>query len=302
MFKKSFKAIMSIVVVFSVIVGLAWLGHNVYLLDSLLGRNKTNTTVVTAPQGSLEVHYLDVGQGDSTYIRYNDYDILIDATTLKDSDDLIKQLKDLNVKDLDLVIATHPHEDHIGGMPKVFKEYDVKSFYMPQSAHTTKTFEKLVRAVTDEGIEMNVIKAGTMLPTPKELHTEVFAPLKTTYEDLNNYSPIIKMQFGDKAFMFTGDAEEDSELEVVKRYDNSLKADVLKLGHHGSSTSSSEEFLNAVKPSIGVISCGQNNKYGHPHKETLEKAKVRNMDLYRTDTDGSITIVTNGSDLNVTVN
>lgn len=301
MVKKSMRALASILIVFSVIVGLAWLGHNTYLLDKLKTNLFTNKSEVEVVDGTLEVHYLDVGQGDSTYIRLNDFDMLIDATTLKDSDSMMNQLKELNVKDLDLVIATHPHEDHIGGMEKIFKEYEVKSFYMPKIEHTTKTFQKMMQAVKDEGLQANIIKEGTELPVPDGLKAQVFAPMRKEYEDLNSYSPIIKLSFNSKSFMFTGDAEKDSEQDVVTKYGEDLKADVLKYGHHGSSTSTSEAFLNSVKPSIGIISCGTNNKYGHPHKETIQKSEERKIQLYETDKDGAVTIKTDGTSLKVSL-
>lgn len=265
--------------------------------DKILGSSPNKSSAV---EGTLEVSYLDVGQGDSAYIRVNDFDILIDAGPKSDSDKLIKQLKAKNIDDFEMVIATHPHEDHIGGMVKVFEEYDVKSFYMPSVTHTTKTFENMVKAVANEGIKIQQIKEGMQFDLGNGAKIDVYSPIYESYEEFNDYSPIMKLTFGDTELIFTGDAEAHAEADVVAKYPNDLKADVLKFGHHGSSTSSTDEFLQSVSPEYGIISCGVDNKYGHPHKETLNKINKYNIKSYRTDTQGQITLTSDGKNISIT--
>ncbi len=262
------------------------------------GNDITNSNIGT-PNGILEISYLDVGQGDSAYIRVNDFDILIDAGPRSDSDKLMEQLKEKNIDDFEIVIATHPHEDHIGGMTKVFDEYDVESFYMPKSTSTTKTFENMINAVKNEGLKVQVIKEGMSFDLGDGAKLEVYSPIQDSYDNLNNYSPIMKLIYGNNSFIFTGDAEKEVEEEVLEKYSNNLKADVIKFGHHGSSTSSSEAFIEAISPKYGIISCGVDNSYGHPHREVLEVINKMNIKTYRTDKQGEITITSDGSNIDI---
>lgn len=249
--------------------------------------------------GKLEVSYLDIGQGDAAYIRVNDFDILVDAGPRSDADRLIKQLKDKNIDDFEIVIATHPHEDHIGGMVKVFDEYKVENFYMPKTTHTTKTFENMMMAVKNEGIKVQTIKEGMKFDLGEGAQIDVYSPMYESYEEFNDYSPIMKLTFGDVDLIFTGDAEAHAEQEVVAKYPKNLKGDVLKFGHHGSSTSSTDEFVKAVSPEFGIISCGVDNKYGHPHRETLDKINKYGIKAYRTDKQGQITLTSDGKTIEI---
>lgn len=249
--------------------------------------------------GNLEVSYLDVGQGDAAYIRVNDFDILIDAGPRSDADRLMEQLEKKNIDDFEMVIATHPHEDHIGGMVKVFERYDVKEFYMPKVTHTTQTFKNMVNAVNKEGIKIQTIKEGMSFDLGSGAKIDVYSPIYESYEEFNDYSPIMKLTFGETELIFTGDAEAHAEQDVVAKYPNDLDADVLKFGHHGSSTSSTDEFLKSVSPEYGIISCGVDNKYGHPHRETLDKISKYNIKAYRTDKQGQITLTSNGKDISI---
>lgn len=249
-------------------------------------------------KGEMNVTYLNVGQGDSELIQVNGKNMLIDAGTNAGADELVKDLKDRGIKSIDIAIATHPHEDHIGGMDEILENFDVKSFYAPKVAHSTKTYENMLKAVKKEGLKVKQIKEGTNIDLGTNTNVEVYTPTKSSYDDLNNYSPIMKITYGKNAFMFTGDAEEIAEQEALKEKKD-LHADVLKLGHHGSHSSTSEPFLKAVDPSIAIVSCGKNNKYGHPHKETMDKLKKANVKVYETFRDGDITISSNGKKLDV---
>lgn len=246
-------------------------------------------------EDQMKVHYINVGQGDSILVQVNNKNLLIDAGPRESKDKLINYLDKIDIKKLDYVIATHPHEDHIGSMSYVIDKYDVESFYAPKIEHTTKTFERMIEALSDKNLKINVIKEGTSsIALGKNTGVSVFSPVDDTYEQLNNYSPIIKIEFGNNSFLFTGDAEKLVEKQVLEKgYD--LKADVLKLGHHGSTSSTSEKFLKSVNPSICVIEVGKDNDYGHPHKETLELIKKNKVKVYRTDTYSDVVLVSDGS-------
>ena len=259
------------------------------IIDNNIG--KTN--------GTIEIYYLDVGQGDSAYIRVNDYDILIDAGPKSDADKLMKQLEEKNIDDFEIVIATHPHEDHIGGMTSVFEKYEVENFYMPKATSTTKTFENMMKAVSNKGLKVKVIKEGTSFDLGEGVKFVAYSPTKDSYDNLNDYSPIMKLTYGNNSFIFTGDAEKAVEEEVLKKYANELDADVIKFGHHGSSTSSTKEFIEAISPKYGIISCGVDNSYGHPHREIVDIINSMGINAYRTDTQGQITLTSDGSTINI---
>lgn len=259
-------------------------------------QNNVNASI----KKELKVTYLNVGQGDSELVEVNGKTMLIDAGPNSNANELVKDLKERGIKTIDIAIATHPHEDHIGGMDEVLENFDVKSFYAPKVAHTTKTYENMLKAVKNEGIKLKQIKKGTKLSLGKDVLIKVYTPVKSNYDDLNNYSPIMKISYGKTAFMFTGDAEKEAEHEALRKNKN-LKADVLKLGHHGSNSSTTEPFLKAVDPSIAIVSCAKNNKYGHPHKETMTKLKNSKVKVYETFKDGDITITSNGKNLGVTL-
>ncbi|XZL31828.1 ComEC/Rec2 family competence protein [Clostridium perfringens] len=273
------------------------IGIIVVLLAGYFGIDLTQDSKV--PKDSeLIISYIDVGQGDAAYIKVNGNDILIDAGPRSNSKELLEQLKAKNIDDFELVIATHPHEDHIGGMVDVFKEYEVKAFYSPKITHTTKTYENLVKAVKDEGLKTKELKGGMVIDLGEGAKFEVFTPQKSEYEELNDYSPIMKLSFGDTSYLFTGDAEKLAEEEALAKYKTSLDSDVIKFGHHGSSSSSSNAFIEAVSPKYGIISCAKDNKYGHPHRETLDIIKKYNIKTFRTDTDGEIILTSDGKSIN----
>ena len=243
----------------------------------------------------MKVHYIDVGQGDSILIQVNNKNMLIDCGPRDGKDKLFSYLESQKITKLDYVVATHPHEDHIGNMADVIKKYEVDKFYAPKVEHTTKTFEKMIEALASKNLKITTIKAGTKsIDLGENTKVSVVAPNSATYDDLNDYSPIIKLEYGKNSFLFTGDAEKKSEKEVLSKNYN-IEADVLKLGHHGSSTSTSKEFFNAVNPSIAVITLASDNKYGHPHKETINLLKEKKTTVYRTDTDGNIVLSSDGS-------
>lgn len=244
----------------------------------------------------LKVHFIDVGQGDSILIQFKDKNLLIDAGPRSSSDDLLKYLKGLNLSKLYYVVATHPHEDHIGGMPGIINNFEIGEFYAPKKQASTKIFQTMVEDLKKKKHKINVAKAGVSLDMGSDISIDMIAPNSSDYENVNNYSAVIKVTYKDTSFLFTGDAEKLSEKEILqKKYD--IKADVLKLGHHGSSTSSSKEFLDKVNPKITVASLGKDNDYGHPHKEIIKAMKDRNITFYRTDELGTIVLKSDGKNI-----
>lgn len=255
-----------------------------------------NFNIIYAPEeGKMIVYYLDVGQGDSALIQVNNKNLLIDSGPKSDKKKLLNYLSKININKLDYIIATHPHEDHIGNMSEIIDNYNVLNFYAPKVESTTKTFEQMIDSLKAKNLKINVIKKGTnSINLGENTKVTVFSPTKDYYEDLNNYSPIIKIQYGETSFLFTGDAQKDIEKEMIASNEN-ISADVLKVGHHGSSTSTTKEFLNKVRPCIGVISVGTDNSYNHPNTDTLKRLKYNNIKVYRTDKDSLIILSSDGS-------
>lgn len=254
--------------------------------------SKETVTTSTNVSGELKVSYIDVGQADSILIQQGSQYMLIDAGNNGDANTVISYLKSQGVKKLDYVIGTHPHEDHIGSMDKVINTFDIGAIYMPKATATTKTFKDVMSAIKAKNLKVTTPVPGSSFNIG-QARCDILAPNGSDYQDVNNYSVVVKITFGDKKFLFEGDAEDVSEKEMLaKGYD--LSADVIKLGHHGSSSSSIPEFLDKVKPTYAVISCGVANDYGHPHVETMDKLKKRNIKVFRTDEDGTIVITSDG--------
>ncbi len=210
------------------------------------------------------VHYIDVGQGDASLIQVNNKNILIDAGPYESKDTIINYLKSLNIKTLDYIIATHPHEDHIGSMASIIKSFNVLNFFAPKVYHNTESFLDMINELNKKSLKINILKKGmgSFIDLGNNTLVEIFSPIKENYDNLNNYSPIMKITYENTSFLFTGDAEEDLEKEVLLS-DANLSSHVLKIGHHGSSTSTTESFLTAVSPKLSVISVGINNSYKH---------------------------------------
>ena len=246
----------------------------------------------------MEVHYIDVGQGDSILIRVNNKVLLIDSGPKSSKSKLTKYLNSLNIKNIDYLIATHPHEDHIGNISTIINNYKVNKFYSPKVTTNTKTFEKIVSTLKNNNLKITILDNTTSsINLGNNTSVKVYSPIEDFKDDnLNNYSPIIKITFGKTSFLFTGDAEEYVEKQVVNNVSN-LSSNVLKLGHHGSSSSSCKEFLDAVNPDIAIITVGIDNEYGHPHNEVLDLLKSYKIKTYRTDNDGSIILISDGKNI-----
>ncbi|GLI50855.1 hypothetical protein TSYNTROOL_09410 [Tepidanaerobacter syntrophicus] len=252
---------------------------------------------VSSAQNQLKVHFIDVGQADSILIQTPEGKVmLIDAGNNEDGDFVVSYLKSQGVEKIDVLVGTHPHEDHIGGMDDVIYSFNIGKIYMPKVASTTRTYEDVLTAIKSKNLKVSTAKAGVTIDIDPKIKIEMLAPNSETYDDLNNYSAVIRITYGKTAFLFEGDAESLSEKEMLKKgYD--LKADVLKIGHHGSSSSTTSEFLAAVSPKYAVISVGKNNDYGHPAKTTMDKLKNENIIVYRTDECGTITATSDGANV-----
>jgi competence protein ComEC len=247
------------------------------------------------PTGQMEVHFIDVGQGDSALIRTEDHAMLIDAGTNEAGEDVVSYLKEQGVQKLDYVVGTHPHEDHIGGLDDVIEAFDVEHVVLPDKVSTTKTYEEVLDAVEAKNLSVTVPQPGEEFSLG-EGKVEVLSPPQDAGWDDNNSSVVCRLSFGENSFLFMGDAETQAEKELLKQGAD-LKSQVLKLGHHGSDTSTSQEFLQKVAPQYGVISVGKGNVYGHPEDRVLQRLEENDVTYFRTDEMGTIVAKSDGQNL-----
>lgn len=256
----------------------------------------SSVTVSSGELGTVEYHFIDVGQGDSTLIRTPDGDILIDAGENSAEEDLKNYLDLCGVDVLYYAIFTHPDSDHIGGADMVLAEYEVLNVIKPELEKTTQVYKRMMDAITAEGCTIyNALPGETY--SLGEFDMFVFGPDPNNKDlDSNNSSIVIKATWGDTTAMLTGDAEKPAEESILKTFSSSdLTSMLLKMGHHGSKTSSTDAWLAAVSPKIAIISCGLNNKYGHPHAEVISRIEPYvGTQIYRTDLLGNIVFITDG--------
>ena len=254
-----------------------------------------NTNVVEGQD--VVVKFFDVGQADSILVQSAGVNMLIDAGTNNMGNTVVQNLKDLGITKIDYLVGTHPHEDHIGGMDDVINNFEIGTIYMPKVQTNTKTFEDVLDAISNKGLTITTPEVGYVFEVGNTKCEVMCAGTGTTEENsnLNLSSIVIRMVYGEESFLFMGDAEEKNESS--RQWPQTT---VLKVGHHGSDTSSSESFLNQVKPEISVISVGINNTYGHPKKTTLDKLNALGTSIYRTDHNGTITITCDGTNCVVT--
>ena len=247
------------------------------------------------------MHFIDVGQGDCTFIAANGVTMLVDCGEYAVSSDVVSYLKSLGVGKLDYIIATHPHSDHMGGMARIIDTFDAGEVMIPhipeEQLPNAVYFDKFLESCEEKKLDIREAKAGDVLELGKA-SAEIIAPDGSYYEDLNNYSISMLITYGSSSFLLTGDAEAESEAAML--YSDRLHAVTLyKAGHHGSSNSSTARFLEMIRPQTAVISCGADNPYGHPADSTIERLRSYTDKIYRTDICGNIVFESDGSKLSV---
>ncbi|NLM80459.1 MAG: MBL fold metallo-hydrolase, partial [Clostridiales bacterium] len=253
------------------------------------------TTTTTAKERELlKIHFIDVGQGDAIFIELPDKRaVLIDGGETNMSSRVINAINAANKNRLDFVIATHPHSDHIGGLSKVIETFEIGEIYMPTIERKNyKSYQALMSAIQKKGLETKAAKAGVRILDSDALTLDILAPVKSNYADINDWSVILKLAYGSTSFLFMADATASAEKDITA----DVKADVLKVGFHGSQDSTSDDFLSRVAPKYAVISVGK-NPYGHPSSATINKLKNADIEVYRTDLDGTITFTSDGTDI-----
>lgn len=249
----------------------------------------------------LIIHFIDVGQGDSIYIKTPEGEnILIDAGSKAKGHDVVAYLQKQKVKVIDYMIATHPDADHIGGLDEVLEAIEVKNVYAPKVSHTTQAYKDFLTAVKNEKLTIKTAKLDVELPLKnKDIKAKFVGPVKEYKKnDLNNWSAVLHINYDKNNFLFAGDAELASEQDMIDKKLIS-KVDVLKVGHHGSKDSSSATFLNLTKPTYSIISVGAKNSYKHPTTETLNRLKAIKTTVYRTDKNGNIRVTSDGQKITI---
>ena len=267
--------------------------------DAIFG-GLTDNPSAPVSGGEVQFHFIDVGQGDAILVTTKSGNMLIDTSESGEREALVAYLDAAKIKDFKYVVFTHTDADHIGSADYIIQNYNVENVLLPDYVGTTKTYERMIDAIEEKSV--NLILIGESEDCEHSGYTFRLGSLQNTviapvvdYDDPNEMSIVIKAEYGDTSIMLTGDAEKGSEADILEKWKaESLKCDVLKVGHHGSDTSSTEEFLDAVSPKIAIISCGEGNKYGHPHDVVMERLAARGITVYRTDTDGSIVLKTDG--------
>ncbi len=242
----------------------------------------------------LSIHIIDVGQGDSILIQTpNKNNILVDGGHEDSALIISKFLKNKKVKNLDFIIATHPDTDHIGSLDYIINKFDVSNVYIPNKETSSDAYYNLIQSCNEKDINPKYLTKGDILNLEPNIKITVLNP-SYTHTDNNSNSIVFKLDYLNKSFLFTGDCTYENELEIINNF-NLKEIDFLKVAHHGSKNSSSEEFLQEISPDVATISCGYNNKYGHPHKDTLHRLAKNNTKVYRTDKQGHITFYSDGN-------
>jgi len=245
----------------------------------------------------LAVHFIDVGQADCALLLCGDEAMLIDGGNVADSDLIYAYLQKYNINHLKYIVDTHAHEDHVGGLAGALNEATIDYALAPVTEYDSKAFRDFVKYVEAQNKSITIPNPGDKL-TLGEADITVLAPLDD-YEDTNNTSIVLRVVYGETSFLFTGDAEAQSEQDMLNS-GRKLQSTVLKVGHHGSSTSTCDDFLRVVDPEYAVISCETDNSYGHPHQETMVKLHDAGVAVYRTDLQGTIIAQSDGQTVTFT--
>lgn len=267
------------------------------VMTSCTGQKQT----IDINKDSLKIKIIDIGQGDAILIKHHKQNILIDTGDVDQQDNLVKILKNEQITNIDKLIITHPHSDHLGGALAVLDNFVVGTVYDNGQTTTTKLYRNYLKKIADKKINYTQLSAGMELNLGDNLLVKILSPDKNFDKkgDLNGNSIVAKLIYKNFSMLFTGDIEDETEAELFRNYGQDIKSSVLKSPHHGSRTSLNKEFLNIVGAKDVIISVGKNNDYKHPHEETLKRYKALNMNVYRTDLNGTVTIDTNGDNYEI---
>ncbi len=246
------------------------------------------------------VHYIDVGQADCALLEYDGKYMLIDGGNVDDSSLVVSYLEKQGVEKLELVVCSHAHEDHVGGLPGVLAVYPTAEVWAPTKTYSSKCFDDFLYYTNQQGLSVTIPEPGRTFSLG-DVRITVMGPVDT-YADPNNTSIVLMVEYGKNRFLFTGDMETDAENDMLDHWGESFhwNADVLKVGHHGSNTSSGYRFLYEVAPEFAVISVGKDNTYGHPHKEPLSRFHDADVTVYRTDEMGTVLATSDGTNITFT--
>lgn len=247
----------------------------------------------------LSIHMIDVGQGESILIiTPNNKTILIDAGEAPQGKKVKSYLLKHKVNKIDLLIATHPHSDHIGGLPEIINNFRVEKIVMPQKLHTSATFEKLLIAIKSKGLTISPPQPNSIVEFGNDIKLHFLGPVKDYGDNLNLWSVVFRLDYKNNSFLFTGDMESQAEIDLIDIYGmDGLNADVLNIGHHGSNSSTTQQFLDHVNPEVALISLGSNNLYGHPHEEVITRLEKSGAFIYRTDLQHTVVILSDGESI-----
>ncbi len=282
--KKEIKNLLYSVIVLALLIGSYFTGN--------WNKSNSNGDTLGTADGELVVYFIDVGQADSIYIKDGNSNMLIDAGNNADGPLLVKYLRSLGIKEFKYAVGTHAHEDHIGGMDDIIKNFTIDKYYMPNVISTSKTFEDVLDSLNDKKISPTIPSIGDKFSLD-QAQFEVLS-VGNDAEDLNDTSVVLKMTYNSTCTLFMGDASSNIEKNLL---DKDINCQVLKIGHHGSKYSSSDEFIKKVKPTYGIIMVGKDNKYGHPTKKVLDVLNKYNVTIHRTDEEGTIIMKIKGDSI-----
>lgn len=293
---KDKKIVHLFVVLILFCIGFIYKNNNYKIVNNYdVGTQTINEEKIVLGDEYLEIHFLDVGQSDCILLIQGEETLLIDAGNDENSQQIIDYIEKLGISDLDYIIGTHAHADHIGGLDKIVNYFEIGNIYFPKQTATTKNFEEFILAVKNKNMKLNIPNVGESFNIG-DAKCIFLSPQQKEYEESNNYSIVVKVIYGNTSYLFMGDAETLVENELIESgYD--LSADVLKIGHHGSNTSSSEKFLKIVNPKYGIISVGKDNNYNLPSDKIINRLNRFNINVLRTDLIGTIILKSDGNNI-----